>query len=167
MLSRDCPVDSITSQNPNVFSPAYLPVSPEQPGERRRDIKKTVLVPVFLVDAAHESGGGRQHFVDEDEDGLLWCKLDTLANDVAELADRQVRGHKILLLVYSRDIGLLYLLTDDLASVRHRLSREDRRLGLYRDPVRILLPDALSLGLSFLERVFILEFGAHLCVKHW
>lgn len=45
---------------------------------------------MFLVDAAHESGCRRQHFVDEDEDGFLWCKLDALADDVAELADGQV-----------------------------------------------------------------------------
>ena len=37
--------------------------------------------------------------------------------------------------------------------------------GGYRDPVGVLLSDPLSLGLAFLERVFVLEFGAHICVK--
>lgn len=76
---------------------------------------------MFLVDAAHESSGRRQHFVDEDENGFLWGKLDALADDVAELADCQVRGDKILLLVYGGDVGLFDLLTDDLPTVRHGL----------------------------------------------
>ena len=45
---------------------------------------------MFLVDAAHKGCGGRQNLVDKDEDGLLGRKLDALADDVAELADRQV-----------------------------------------------------------------------------
>ena len=76
---------------------------------------------MFLVDAAHESSGRRQNFVDEDEDGFLLGKLNALADDVAELADCQVRGHKILLLVYGGDVGLFHLLADDLTTVRHRL----------------------------------------------
>jgi hypothetical protein len=37
----------------------------------------------------------------------------------------------------------------------------------YRDAVGVLLPDALGLGLALLERVLVLELGAHvggLCV---
>ena len=72
---------------------------------------------MFLVDAAHEGGCGRQNFVDEDKDGLFGSKLDALADDVAELADGQVGRHEIFLLVYGRDVGLLDLLTDDLNPV--------------------------------------------------
>ena len=107
-----------------MFSPAYLAISSESPRTAVRDIKKAILVLVFLVDAAHEGRCGRQNFVDEDKDGLFGCKLDALADDVAELADGQVGRHEIFLLVYGCDVGLLDLLTNDLPSVRHRVSRE-------------------------------------------
>lgn len=45
---------------------------------------------MLLVDAAHESGRGRQDLVDEDEDGLFGRELNSLANNIDELADRQV-----------------------------------------------------------------------------
>jgi hypothetical protein len=35
------------------------------------------------------------------------------------------------------------------------------REGTYRDTIGVLLSDAFCFGFSFLERVFILEFGAH------
>jgi len=34
-------------------------------------------------------------------------------------------------------------------------------MGIYRDSVGVLLPDALSLGLALLKRVFVFELGAH------
>lgn len=45
---------------------------------------------VLLVNRAHQSRGWRKGFVHEDEDGLLRCELDALANHVNELSDRQV-----------------------------------------------------------------------------
>lgn len=73
---------------------------------------------MLLVDAAHEGGSGRQDLVDEDEDGLLGGELDALADDVDELADGEVGGDEVLLLVDGRDVGLLDLLADDGDSVR-------------------------------------------------
>jgi len=99
---------------------------------------------VFLIDAAHEGGGGWKDFVDKYEDGLLGSEFDALSDDVAELADGQVGGDKILLLVYRGDVGLFHLFTDD------------------GDSVGVLLPDALGLGLAFLKCVFILKLGSHL-----
>ena len=55
-----------------------------------RDIQETVLVLVFLVDAAHERSGGWQHLIDEDEDRLLGAQLNALADDIDELTDSQV-----------------------------------------------------------------------------
>jgi hypothetical protein len=72
-----------------------------------------ILVLVFLVDAAHQRGGGRQHLIDEDEDGLLGGELDALADHVDELAHGEIGGDEVLLLVDGRDVGLLDLLADD------------------------------------------------------
>jgi hypothetical protein len=69
---------------------------------------------VFLVDAAHERGGGRQHLIDKDEDGLFWAELDALADHVDELAHRQVGGDQVLLLVDGGDVGFFYFFADDL-----------------------------------------------------
>lgn len=55
-----------------------------------RNVEKSVLIFVLLVDTAHESGGGWKDFIDKYEDGLLGSELDTLADDVAKLADGQV-----------------------------------------------------------------------------
>jgi len=59
---------------------------------------------VFFVDGAHESSGRWKDLIDEDEDGLLWRKLDPLADNVDELAYGKIGGDKILLLVNGRDI---------------------------------------------------------------
>lgn len=69
---------------------------------------------MLLVDGGHERGGRRQDLVDEDEDGLLGRELDALADDVDELAHREVGGDQVLLLVDGRNVRLLYLLADDL-----------------------------------------------------
>ena len=83
-------------------------------GVNVRDVKEAVLVFVLLVDRAHESGGGREHLIDEDEDGLLGRELDALADHVDELAHGEVRGDEVLLLVDGSDVRLLDLLADDL-----------------------------------------------------
>ena len=79
-----------------------------------RDIKESVLILVLFVNGAHERRGRRQNLVDEDEDGLLGRKLDALADDIDELADGQVCGNQILLLVDSCDVRLFDLFADHL-----------------------------------------------------
>jgi len=111
------------------------------------NVQETILVLVFLVDGAHKRRGRRQHLIDEDEDGLLWGELNTLADDVDELANGEVGGHEVLLLVYRRDVRLLDLLADD------------------GDSIGILLSDALCLGLALLEGVLVLELGSHVEVR--
>ena len=69
---------------------------------------------MLFIDAAHESGGGRKDLVDEDEDSLLWAKLDALPNDIDKLANGEICGDEVLLLVDSSDVRLLDLLADDL-----------------------------------------------------
>ena len=69
-----------------------------------RDVQKPILILVLLVYAAHERGGRWEDLVDEDEDGLLWRKLDALADDIDELANREVGRHQVFLLVYGCDV---------------------------------------------------------------
>lgn len=69
---------------------------------------------MLLVDAAHQGRCWGKDLIDKDEDGLLGRELDALADDVDKLADSQVGGDEVLLLVDSRDITLLDLLTDNL-----------------------------------------------------
>jgi hypothetical protein len=59
---------------------------------------------VLLVDARHQRSGWRQNLIDEDEYGLLWGKLDALADDVDELADSEICWNEILLLVDCGDL---------------------------------------------------------------
>jgi len=83
-----------------------------------RNVEKSVFILVFFIDAAHKSSRRGQDFVHKDENCLFRSKLDAFANDIAELADRQVRRHEILLLVYGRNIGFFHLFADHLASQR-------------------------------------------------
>ena len=73
-----------------------------------------VLILVLVVDAAHESGRGRQDLVDEDEDSLLRGELDALADYINELTNGQIGRDKIFLLVDGSDIALLDFFADDL-----------------------------------------------------
>jgi hypothetical protein len=68
---------------------------------------------VLFINGAHQRGCWWKHLVDEDEDGLLGGELDALADYVDKLADGEVRWHQILLLVDGRDVGFLYLFTND------------------------------------------------------
>jgi hypothetical protein len=79
-----------------------------------RDVQEAVLVLVLLVYGAHECSCRRQHFIDEDENGLLRRELNPLADHIDELADGEIGGHEVLLLVDGRDIRLLDLLADNL-----------------------------------------------------
>lgn len=69
---------------------------------------------MLVVDRRHECGSRRQQLVDEDEDGLVRGQLDALPDDVDKLADSEVRGHQVLLLVDGGDVALLNLLANDL-----------------------------------------------------
>jgi hypothetical protein len=69
---------------------------------------------VLLIDGAHERGGWRQHFINEDEDGLFGAQLDALADDIDELADSEIGRDEVLLLVDGRNVRLLDLLADNL-----------------------------------------------------
>lgn len=83
-------------------------------GRNIRDVKETIFVLVLFVNTAHERSCRRQDLIDEDEDGLFRRKLDTLADDVDELADREVCRNKILLLINGSDVRFLDLFTDNL-----------------------------------------------------
>jgi len=107
------------------------------------DVEEAIFVFVLLIDRAHQSRGRWQHLVDEDEDRLLWRKLDPLADDVDELTDRQVRGDQVFFLIDGSDIRLLDLLADNW------------------NAVGVFLADALGLGLALLEGVLVLELAAH------
>jgi hypothetical protein len=72
---------------------------------------------VLLVDGAHECSSRRQNLVDENEDGLLRAQLDALADDIDELADREIGGYEVLLLVDGRNVGLLNLFADNLCTI--------------------------------------------------
>ena len=88
-----------------------------------------VLVLVLLVDAAHERRRWGQDLLDEDEDGLLGRQLDALADDIDELAHRQVGRDQILLLIDCRDVRLLNLLANDLLGGEERVSKHIHARG--------------------------------------
>lgn len=129
-----------------------------------RDVQEPVLVLVLFVDGAHQRGGRRQHLVDEDEDGLLGGELDALANNIDELADCEVGGNEILLLIDSGDIRLLDLFANHLeytVSCVFYGGRVERET--YWNTIGVLLANPLGLGLALLESVFILETAARIC----
>jgi len=85
---------------------------------------------VLLIDGTHQGCGRWQNLIDEDEDSLLWGKLDPLADDIDELSDRKVCWDQVLLFIDGCDIRLLYLLTDNLdttSSVRLAYKGEKQR----------------------------------------
>ena len=69
---------------------------------------------MLVVDTAHEGSSGWQNLIDEDKDGLLWAELDSLANNIDELANSQIGWDKVLLLVDGSNVRLLNFLADDL-----------------------------------------------------
>ena len=86
---------------------------------------------MLLVDGAHQSRGGRQNLVHEDEYGLLGRKLNALSDNVDELAHCQVGGNQVLLLVDGRNVRLLDLLTYDLNErIVSISSRRQNELGV-------------------------------------
>lgn len=69
-----------------------------------RDVEEAVFVLVLLIYRAHESSCGRQDLIDEDEDSLLGRQLNALADHIDELADGEVGGDQVLLLVDGCDV---------------------------------------------------------------
>lgn len=69
---------------------------------------------MLFIDAAHQGRSWWQNFVDEDENSLLWAKLDALPNNIDKLSDGQVCRHQVFLLVDCGNIRFLNLFTDDL-----------------------------------------------------
>lgn len=103
------------------------------------DVEEAIHVLLFFVNVRHESSRWREDVVDEDEDCLLRAQFDALSNHVDELADGQIGGHQVLLLINVRNVAAVRLLAN------------------HWDPVRVLRSDALRFGLALLERVFLLE----------
>lgn len=120
-----------------MFSPEYLcsvsitvSLSLCLGGGDIRDVQEPILVLVLLVYRAHQSSRRRQDLIDKDEDGLLGRQLDALPYNVDELANREIGGDEVLLLVDGRDIALLDLLADDLIAIsRLQLHQVDSRGG--------------------------------------
>lgn len=75
---------------------------------------------MLFIDTAHQSRSRRQDLVDEDENRFLRAELDSLANNIDELTDGQIRGDEVLLLIDRSDVGFLDLLTDDLPTFSTR-----------------------------------------------
>jgi len=122
------------------LDPTFLP---EGVLARVAHVQKVVLVLVFLIYRAHQCSCWWENLVYKNEDGLLWGKLDTLAYYVDKLSHSKIRRYEILLLVNGRDVRAVRLLAD------------------YWNPVWVLLPDTLGLGLALLKRMLVLEFRTH------
>lgn len=88
---------------------------------------------MLLVNTTHQRRGRRKHLIDKDENRLFGRQLDALADDVHELADGEVCGDKVFLLVDRRDIGFLDFFADDLsilsATSCYVFDRNKRREG--------------------------------------
>lgn len=69
-----------------------------------RDIEEAVFILVLFVDTAHKCSRWGQDLIDEDEDSLLWRKLDALADHIDELTDGEIGGDEVLLLVDGGDV---------------------------------------------------------------
>lgn len=98
---------------------------------------------VLLVKAAHGGRGRGDDVVDEEEEGVLRPQADPLSDQEVELADSQVRGHQVLLLVQLGDPGFGCAFHDD------------------GDAIRILPPDLFPLGPSLLEGMLFLVLPLH------
>merc|ERR1712156_740787 len=98
---------------------------------------------VLLVQGAHGGGGGGDHVVHEEEESVLRSQADPLADEEVELADGEIRGNQVLLLVQVSDPGLGALLHND------------------GDSVGILPPDLPTLGPPLLKGVLLFVLPLH------
>lgn len=69
---------------------------------------------MLLINATHQRRSRRQHLIDKDENRLFGRQLDALADYVHELADSEVCGDEVFLLVDGCDVGFLDFFADDL-----------------------------------------------------
>ena len=80
------------------------------------------------------------------------------------MADGEIGGDQVFLLVDGRNVRFLDLLTNNL---RYHISNDASSeswawdAATYWDAVCVLLADTLCLRLTLLERVLVLELGAH------
>ena len=72
----------------------------------------------YLVEGSHGGRGGRECVVDKEEERVLGPEADPLPDEEVELADGQVGGHEVLLLVQVAQPSLRGLLHDDGHAVR-------------------------------------------------
>ena len=86
------------------------------------------------------------------------------------MTDGEVGGYQVFLLVNSSNVRFLNLFADDLDTcsyVRLLFSKDEGGRGLevmfdtYRNPISVLLSDALSFSLALLKGMLILELGTH------
>jgi len=114
------------------------------------NVQEEILFVVLLVEGSHGGGGGWYHIVDEEKQGILWPQTDPLPDEEVELANSEIRGNQVLLLVQIANPCLGTLLHDDGHSVR------------------VLPPDLLALSSPLLEGVLFLVLPLHgdccLCV---
>lgn len=108
----------------------------------------------YLVEAAHGGGGGRNDIVDEEEESVLRPEADPLPDEEVKLANCQVRGNEVFLLVQVSDPRLGRLLHDN------------------GHAIRILPSDLLALGPPLLERMLLLVLPLHVgigvcCCLDW
>ena len=67
---------------------------------------------MFLVYRAHETRRWRKHLIDKDENGLLRRQVDAFADDIDKLADGEICGNQVLLLVDRCNVALVNLFAD-------------------------------------------------------
>jgi len=107
------------------------------------DIKKEVLLVVLLVKGSHGGRGGRECVVDEEEECVLRPEADPLPDEEVKLADGQVGGDEVLLLVEVAQPRLGGLLHD------------------HGHAVGVFSPDFLPLRPPLLEGVLLLVGPLH------
>jgi len=112
---------------------------------RVSNVEEKVFFVVFLIEAAHGCRGGGNDIVDKEEEGVLGSKLDSLSDQEVKLADGQIGGNEVLLLVQLGDPSLGSFLHND------------------GNAVGILPTDLFALGAALLEGVLLLVLPLH-CV---
>lgn len=78
---------------------------------------------MLLVNTAHQRCSRRKHLIDKDENRLFGRQLDALADHVHELADGEICGDEVFLLIDGCDVGFLDFFADDLKLIRDMLER--------------------------------------------
>lgn len=85
---------------------------------------------MLFVNTTHQRRGRRKHLIDKDEDRLFGRQLDALADYVHELADSEVCGDEVFLLIDGCDVGFLDLFANNLRLVRRKSLQMSREEGI-------------------------------------